>query len=55
MVVEEAVALRLYDLDGMGAEVLMQALRTHPAVIVDGMIHETPYYIEPGRFLAQIG
>jgi len=47
--------LCLYDLDGMGAEVLMQALRTHPAVIVDGMIHENPYYTEPGRFLARIG
>jgi hypothetical protein len=39
----------------MGAEVLMQALRTHPAVIVDGTIHENPYYIEPSRFLARIG
>ena len=33
----------------------MQALRTHPAVIVDGMIHENPYYIEPSRFLVRIG
>ena len=32
----------------------MQALRTHPAVIVDGMIHENPYYIEPTRFPARI-
>ncbi len=49
------VVLWLYDLDGMGAEVLMQALRTHAAVIVDGMIHENPYFIEPSRFLARIG
>jgi hypothetical protein len=55
VVVEEAVVLRLYDLDGMGAEVLMQALRTRPAVIVDGMIHENPYYSGPSRFLARIG
>jgi hypothetical protein len=39
----------------MGAEVLMQALRTHPVVIVDGMIHENPHYIEPSIFLARIG
>jgi hypothetical protein len=26
---------------------------THPAVIVDGMIHENPYYIEPGAFLSR--
>ena len=49
------MVLCLYDLEGMGAEVLMQALRTHPAVIVDGAIHENPYYIEPSRFLARIG
>jgi hypothetical protein len=36
----------------MGAEVLMQALRTHSAVVVDGVIHENPYFIEPSRFLA---
>jgi hypothetical protein len=49
------VLLCLYDLGGMGAEVLMQALRTHPTVIVDGVIHENPYFIEPGTFLARIG
>ena len=32
----------------------MQALRTHPAVIVDGTIHENPYCIEPSRFPARI-
>jgi hypothetical protein len=49
------VVLCLYDMQGMGAEVLMEALRTHPAVIVDGVLHENPYYIEPGTFLAQTG
>ena len=49
------MVLCLYDLDGMGAEVLMQALRTHPAVIMDGTIHENPSHMEPSRFLARIG
>jgi hypothetical protein len=44
------VVLCLYDLQRCGAEVLMDTLRTHPMVIVDGMIHDNPYYIEPGRF-----
>jgi hypothetical protein len=30
----------------MGAEVLMEALRTHPAVIVDGMIHGNPFQVQ---------
>ena len=38
-----------------GAEVLMDTLRTHPRVVVDGMVHENPYYIEPGKFLARRG
>jgi hypothetical protein len=49
------VILCLYDLDRFGAEVLMDTLRTHPRVVVDGMVHENPYYIEPGKFLARRG
>jgi hypothetical protein len=45
------VVLCLYDLERFGSEVLMDTLRTHPMVIVDGMVHDNPYYIEPGRFL----
>jgi hypothetical protein len=49
------VILCLYDLERFGAVVLMDALRTHPMVIVDGMVHDNPYYIEPGYFLAERG
>jgi hypothetical protein len=49
------VVLCLYDLERMGAEILMQALHTHPAVIVDGAIYENPCYIEPSTFLGRIG
>jgi hypothetical protein len=38
-----------------GAEVLMDTLRTHPMVIVDGMIHDNPYFIEPGKFVGGTG
>ncbi len=30
-------------------------LRTHPTVIVDGMIHENPFYIESAAFLSRLG
>jgi hypothetical protein len=46
------IILCLYDLERFGAEVLMDALRTHPMVVVDGMVHDNPYYVEPGKFLA---
>jgi hypothetical protein len=45
------VILCMYDLDRFGAEVLMDVLRTHPMVVVDGMVHDNPYYIEPDKFL----
>ena len=45
------VILCLYDLERFGAEVLMDALRTHPMVVVDGMVHDNPYYVAPGKFL----
>ena len=47
-----AVLLCLYDLQRFGAEVLVDSLRTHPMVVVDGGLHDNPYYIEPGAFLA---
>jgi hypothetical protein len=45
------VILCLYDLQRFGAEVLMDALRTHLMVVVDGMVHDNPYYIEPSEYL----
>jgi len=45
----------VYDLERFGAEVLMDTLRTHPRVIVGGLIHDNRYYIEPGKFLTARG
>ena len=49
------VILCLYDLRRFGAEVLMDALRTHPMVVVDAMTHDNPYYIDPGELLGRTG
>jgi hypothetical protein len=46
------VILCLYDLERFGAEVLMDALRTHPTVVVDGMVHDNPYYLAPDKLLS---
>ena len=46
-----AVFVCLYDLQRFGAEVLIDSLRTHPMVVVDGMLRENPYYVDPGAFL----
>lgn len=45
--------LLLYDLERFGSEVLMDVLQTHPRVIVDDMVHDNPYCVEPGKYLAR--
>jgi hypothetical protein len=37
----------MYDLDRFGGELLFSTLKTHPKVLVGGLIHENPYYIPP--------
>lgn len=46
-----AVFCCLYDLQRFGAEVVIDSLRTHPMVAVDGVLHDNPYFIDPGAFL----
>ena len=50
-----ALILCLYDLRLSGAEVLMDVLRTHPMVVVDGMLHDNPYYVPPDTLLSGVG
>ena len=47
--------LCLYDLRRSGAQVLMDVLRTHPVAVVDGVLHENPYYISPDTLLRGTG
>lgn len=46
------VVLCLYDLERFDGEILVDILKTHPLVLVGGMVLENPYYIEPAEFLA---
>jgi DcmR-like sensory protein len=43
-----------YDLTKFGASVVMDALRTHPLVIIGGLLQENPFYVPPEEFLAEI-
>jgi hypothetical protein len=46
------VVLCLYDLERFDGEILVDILKTHPLVLVGGMVLENPYYLEPAEFLA---
>jgi hypothetical protein len=48
------IVICAYDLSKFGASVVMDALRTHPAVIVGGILQENPFFVPPDQFLLEI-
>jgi len=49
------VILCLWDLEVTSGEVLVDMLKTHPRVLIGGIVWDNPYYIEPAEFLAARG
>lgn len=43
-----------YDLTRFGANVVMNVLRTHPMVIIGGILHENPFFVPPDEFLCEL-
>jgi MEDS: MEthanogen/methylotroph, DcmR Sensory domain len=43
-----------YDLTRFDASVVMDALRTHPVVIIGGLLQENPFFVPPDQFLLEI-
>lgn len=46
--------LCVYDLRRFGAGIVMDVLRTHPVVLIGGMLRENPFYVAPEVFLAEL-
>jgi MEDS: MEthanogen/methylotroph, DcmR Sensory domain len=45
------IVLCLYDLDRFSGEVVVNIVKTHPQVLVQGILVENPYYVDPDEFL----
>jgi hypothetical protein len=43
-----------YDLTKFAGDVVIDVMRTHPLVIVGGVIHENPFFVPPDEFLRQL-
>lgn len=43
-----------YDLSKFSASTVMYALRTHPVVIIGGLLHENPFYMDPDQLLREL-
>jgi hypothetical protein len=48
------VVVCTYDLNKFSAPVVMDIMRTHPQVIVGGVLQENPFYVPPDEFLAEL-
>jgi hypothetical protein len=46
------VILCLYDIDQFGGRIVVDMLKTHPRVLLRGMLVENPFYLSPDEFLA---
>jgi MEDS: MEthanogen/methylotroph, DcmR Sensory domain len=46
------VLLCLYDLWRFSGDMIIDAVKTHPKILVKGVVVENPYYLEPDEFLA---
>ena len=50
----ENAVICAYDLMRFGASVMIDALRTHPVVIISGLLHENPFFVPPDQLLPEI-
>ena len=50
----EGLVICTYDLTKFGASVVMDALRTHPVVIIGGLLQENPFFVPPDQLLLEI-
>jgi len=47
-----AVIVCLYELGRFSGEMLVEVLKTHPKVILGGIVLENPYYLDHAEYLA---
>jgi hypothetical protein len=44
----------VYDLAKFGGEIVVDIMRTHPMIIIGGILHENPFFVPPDEFLWQL-
>jgi hypothetical protein len=50
---EDAV-ICVYDLAKFGGDTVIDIMRTHPMVIIGGILHSNPFYVPPEEFLREV-
>jgi hypothetical protein len=44
-----------YDLTKFGGEIVIDVMRTHPEIIIDGILQKNSFFIPPDEFLRELG
>jgi hypothetical protein len=50
----QSPAICTYDISRFSAGLIMDVLRTHPLVIIGGVLQENPFYVPPDQFLLEL-
>ncbi|QFY62953.1 hypothetical protein FZ934_21695 (plasmid) [Rhizobium grahamii] len=48
------VVICVYDLAKFGGDTIVDILRTHPLVVIGGILRENPFFIPPAQFLKEL-
>jgi hypothetical protein len=48
------VVICVYDLAKFSGDIVMDVLRTHPMIIVGGILQQNPFYMQPQEFLQEL-
>jgi len=43
-----------YHLDKFGGDTVIDIMRTHPMIIIGGLLHRNPFYVPPEEFLREV-
>ena len=44
----------VYDLAKFGGDAIVDVMRTHPMIIIGGLLQENPFYVPPAQFLDEL-
>jgi hypothetical protein len=44
----------VYDLAKFGGDIVIDIMRTHPMVVVGGILQENPFFVPPETFLREL-
>jgi hypothetical protein len=43
-----------YDLSRFRADIVIDVIRTHPMIIIGGILQENPFFVQPDEFLQEL-